>query len=138
VIKVFINGDFAMDGVRIWIVNETPSDINGPAKRWVYHRDGNNISWDEAETGVLVEPTMTLQDDIARALHEELTRHYHGADDSRALRRDYDAERARVDKLTGAIIDFLRPNRVTFGGAGGSSSFGGTTAHGGSGGAGGR
>jgi len=52
---------------------------------------------------VVTKPTLTLTDDMARALMEELTRHYHGADDSRALRRDYDAERKRVDDLTGHL-----------------------------------
>lgn len=38
-------------------------------------------------------------DGEARALLEALTRHYSGTEDTRALRKDYDDERKRVDKL---------------------------------------
>lgn len=42
---------------------------------------------------------LRLTEDLARALLDGLTRWYHGAEDTRALRKDYDAERARVDRL---------------------------------------
>ena len=61
------------------------------------------------EPGTILEPTLTLPADHARALLDGLTRHYRGAEDTRALRRDYDAERARVDKLTGALIAITAP-----------------------------
>jgi hypothetical protein len=48
-------------------------------------------------------PTLQLGDSEARALLEALARHYGGADDVRALRRDYDAERKRDDTLTSAL-----------------------------------
>jgi hypothetical protein len=47
-------------------------------------------------------------------------RHYGGAEDTRALRRDYDAERERVDALTAALVDVTRrlasppPEAVTY------------------------
>ena len=53
-------------------------------------------------------PTLQLGDSEARALLEALTRHYGGAEDTRALRRDYDAERTRVDTLTAALVDVTR------------------------------
>jgi hypothetical protein len=53
----------------------------------------------------IVEPTLQLGDSEARALLEALTSHYSGVDDTRALRRDYDAERARVDNLTAALVE---------------------------------
>lgn len=41
-----------------------------------------------------------LDEDEARALYEALADHFgHSGNDTRALRRDYDAERARVDLL---------------------------------------
>lgn len=49
-------------------------------------------------------PTLQIGDSEAHALLEALTRHYGGADDTRALRRDYDAERKRVDTLTSSLI----------------------------------
>lgn len=48
-------------------------------------------------------PTFEIGDEEARALLEALVRHYQGAEDTRALRRDYDAERARVDQLTASL-----------------------------------
>lgn len=50
-----------------------------------------------------IAPTLQIGDNEARALLEALTRHYGGADDVRALRRDYDAERKRVDQLTTSL-----------------------------------
>ena len=64
--------------------------------------------WKEIDQLESVRPTFLLPYDTGRALLDALTRHYHGADDTRALRRDYDAERARVDKQSALIGDVLR------------------------------
>jgi hypothetical protein len=48
-------------------------------------------------------PTITIPDEVARALLDALSAHYGGTGDTRALRRDYDAERARVDRLIAAL-----------------------------------
>lgn len=46
------------------------------------------------------EAWLHLQEDDARAIYEALADHFgHAGHDTRALRKDYDAERARVDKL---------------------------------------
>jgi len=42
---------------------------------------------------------LRLPEDAARALYEELARYFGGAPDMATLRRDYDAERGRVDKF---------------------------------------
>lgn len=44
-------------------------------------------------------PLVLLTDEEARAVLTALIRHFDGGEDTRSLRRDYDAERARVDKL---------------------------------------
>ena len=59
-----------------------------------------------------VKPTFTLTDGEARALLEALTRHYHGSEDTRALRRDYDDERKRVDRLADALVVIARQATV--------------------------
>ena len=57
-------------------------------------------AWEEVPSPcVTAEPTFRLDHDAARALLDALTRHFHGAEDTRALRRDYDGERVRVDRL---------------------------------------
>lgn len=52
-----------------------------------------------------VKPTCRLPMEMGRELLEALMRHYHGADDARMLRKDYDAERARVDKILDALVE---------------------------------
>jgi hypothetical protein len=46
-----------------------------------------------------------FRDDVAKALLDALLEHFHGGSGNRELRKDYDAERARVDKLMQAVID---------------------------------
>lgn len=56
------------------------------------------------QEGELVEP-IKIDEDVAKALYEALSRYYGSTQDTKQLRKDYDAERARVDKLIGAIIN---------------------------------
>jgi len=44
-------------------------------------------------------PSLTLDDDLGKALLDELAGYYGGTGELRSLRKDYDAERARVDKF---------------------------------------
>jgi hypothetical protein len=103
-IRAYISEDFPADAVKIAVVRQPedgrPEAIlrvidNSPRLRWEAIGPDNPA----------IEPTMMLHDDEARALLESLTRHFQGAEDTRALRRDYDNERARVDGLTAALID---------------------------------
>lgn len=52
-------------------------------------------------------PTLFLPDSHARALLDALSAYYGGTSDTRSLRRDYDAERARVDKMLAALLQGL-------------------------------
>lgn len=56
----------------------------------------------------VLEPTFVLPFDSGRALLDALARHYSGAEDTRALRRDYDAERSRVDEQAKVIADIAK------------------------------
>ena len=48
---------------------------------------------------------LRIREDDARALYDALADHFgHAGHDTRALRKDYDAERARVDKMLAALI----------------------------------
>jgi hypothetical protein len=64
--------------------------------------------WTEHRPGEMVAPTLVLSDEIARPLLDALSRYYNGAEDSRALRRDYDGERKRVDTLIGHLAVVAR------------------------------
>jgi hypothetical protein len=55
-----------------------------------------------------IEPTLSLHEASARALLQALLRHFDGGEDTRSLRKDYDAERSRVDKLTDALIEIAK------------------------------
>lgn len=57
-----------------------------------------------------IPPKLLLDESLARALLDALTKHFHGASDVRQLRKDYDAERARVDVLMSAMMHIATPN----------------------------
>lgn len=48
--------------------------------------------------------TIFIPDDIAHVLLDALAAHYGGTGDSRQLRRDYDAERHRVDLMIRSLL----------------------------------
>lgn len=49
-------------------------------------------------------PKLRLPADVARALYDALAQHFGGTSNSKQLRADYDAERARVDKFINHLI----------------------------------
>lgn len=55
--------------------------------------------------GGLESPTIMLPSGMARALLDALAQHFGGTGDVRQLRKDHDAERARVDKLIGTLSE---------------------------------
>lgn len=74
--------------------------------------DGTNpsvvLSWTQPALKRVTEAAITpndatwlsLPEEDARAIYEALAEHFgHAGHDTRALRKDYDAERSRVDKL---------------------------------------
>lgn len=76
------------------------------------------LLWEPVAVKVVTEATSSQQDDRVwlrlpeddlRAIYEALADHFgHAGHDVRALRKDYDAERARVDKLIGNLIGGAR------------------------------
>jgi hypothetical protein len=86
--------------------------------RLAVRRDGSGpsgvvLKWEQptvepvTEAGTVPDPAtwLHLQEDDARAIYEALADHFgHAGHDTRALRKDYDAERARVDKLIANLI----------------------------------
>lgn len=91
--QVHIQQDWMNAGVKIvWYrdLHGGGREVSNGTVGWVV-RDDNAV--DPA-----VEP-LGIREDMLRVLHQGLLRHFDGADDARMLRKDYDAERARVDKL---------------------------------------
>jgi len=105
VIRVQIAEGFAFGfGVAILIADRPGDGQMGGPYRALRIGQGYEREWEEVTEYAGHGPTLVLEEDEARALLDALTRYYSGAEDTRALRKDYDAERGRVDKLTDAVI----------------------------------
>jgi hypothetical protein len=91
------------DGMEVWIGDETPdvTVFNGPGGGSGSVRRRCNEFIDVREE---VPPTLRISRRHALVLLRELDRVFGGTEDTRQLRKDYDAERARVDALTGAVV----------------------------------
>jgi len=90
--------------------------------RLAVRRDGSGsngvvLKWEQptvelvTEAGAAPDPAtwLRLDEDDARAIYEALAEHFgHAGHDIRALRKDYDAERARVDTL----IEYAMTSKV--------------------------
>jgi hypothetical protein len=102
------------DTVSVSLVREV--DEPGFHERHILHllpgEDGRIFSraWEPFETGSLepCAPTLSLGHEEARLIATALIGYFGGVDNERMLRRDYDAERKRVDKLTDAVIEVAR------------------------------
>lgn len=105
---------FAPDTVAVSLIREI--DEPGYHERHILHLhsgdDGriNSRSWDDFEPGSLepVAPTLTLGREEAHMIANALINYFQGTDDQRQLRRDYDAERKRVDGLIDVVAEVAR------------------------------
>lgn len=111
-IRAHITDDRFGGNLRIWI-----ADYDGDRPRRILrHTDHLHFPWEDLDpdsANVEIEPTITLRDDAARALADALVRQFQGTEDTRALRRDYDAERQRVDTQAQVIADVARTLAAT-------------------------
>jgi hypothetical protein len=97
-----VDGPFG-DSIRVFVINKTDH-----GRMLLRLHDDQSLEWLElAEAAVNdpIAPTIELPGEVGRAVLDSLTRYYHGAEDTRALRRDYDAERKRNDTLVKALGD---------------------------------
>jgi hypothetical protein len=116
VIRAYVHEAFVTspDTVAISLIREI--DEPGYHERHILHlhggEDGRFVSrsWDLFEPGGLdpVAPTLTLGREEAHVLANALISHFQGVDDQRLLRRDYDAERKRVDGLIDVLAEVVR------------------------------
>jgi hypothetical protein len=103
-VKAYLVDDVAYGGVRI--VMQVEGSIDGSPTRIVYgpgSRKRYTVQGAVQPPEDAVDPLL-LGDAEARALLTALQRWYgEDAGDARALRKDYDSERARVDKLVDVL-----------------------------------
>lgn len=110
-IRALVQPDHGTFGVAITIVDQvfeeeafrTPARILRLAPRGGDEKTARCAGWEDVGPNEPFEPTLVLGDELARPLLDALCRHYSGAEDTRALRRDYDGERKRVDLLIGHL-----------------------------------
>lgn len=99
-IRAHIAQKYWADSVEVFLVDHLEMGL----VRVLYMDETGTYHWEEhAEAANDVKPTLVLPADSGRALLQALVEHYQGAEDTRALRRDYDAERKRVD-VQGTLI----------------------------------
>lgn len=101
-IHVHVTDNHFAQGVRVFVINDL-----GDEKLILRNRSGCD-TWETLQRNVDVEPTFALGDTESRALLDALVRHYQGAEDTRALRRDYDAALKRADAKDAVLADVLR------------------------------
>jgi hypothetical protein len=95
--KAYIQPDDARGGIIVTVVQSFSNH------RAVLTSIDNGV-WTEVDEAVVAPTTVRLPSNVASALLEALLKHYGGNQDNRQLRADYDAERARVDKLINYAI----------------------------------
>jgi hypothetical protein len=97
--RALVQPDFARDGVAIMLGRSTPSgtQVVMPMDVVWRHNDPYVALPDDGTS-------LRLPEDIARALYDALAAHFGGTSDVQTLRKDYLAERQRVDKLIGYLV----------------------------------
>jgi hypothetical protein len=93
--EAHIETDFIGQGIAVNVIRRNGDRIDvlkdlGGADRFQV--------WETADPMATTAPFgIRIPDDVAKALFDALLDHYRGGHDARELRKDYDAERARVD-----------------------------------------
>lgn len=108
-IRAYIMEDRLRFSVALALIQQ--DDDGTPKQIMRIHEAGDNpvIEWEDlADRNANIEPTIRFSDSEARAILEALTIHYRGAEDTQALRRDYDQERGRVDQLTVSLASIAQ------------------------------
>lgn len=98
--RVRIVPDATVDGIALQIVN---SGV-GVTQQLRYSR----LSTETVEPGIsMPAPSLTVDDELGRALLDALAEHYGHTSGGRQQRADYEHERRRVDKLTDRLLTML-------------------------------
>ena len=109
-IRAYIREDRLGMSIAVTLIREGDGGLNPPMILRLPEGENSFARWENLpeQPRTDIAPTLKLGEDEARALLDALVRHYSGASDVQALRRDYDDERKRVDVLTSALVDVTR------------------------------
>lgn len=100
-----IQDNFQADGIDIFVSIKNPG-----SDRRILIAENNRMVWKEVTPATslnLPTSTITLTDDAAKELLNELLRHYAGSEDLRTVRSDLMHERRRVDQYQTAVLQIL-------------------------------
>jgi len=101
--RAYVDRDFFMfDGLRIWLV-----DRRGQRRALMV---SHTPVFEEADETIQHEPSLRLEDGAARALLDALAAYFGGTGELQTLRRDYEAERKRVDRFIEHLTRRDSPN----------------------------
>ena len=105
-IRAYIREDRLGMSIAVTLIREGDGGLNPPMILRLPEGENSFARWENLpeQPRTDIAPTLKLGEDEARALLDALVRHYSGASDVQALRRDYDDERKRVDQLTASLI----------------------------------
>lgn len=101
--KAHIEDDWQRDGIALALVRDT-----GNRERTLYDFSGVMMTdYDPAGPQMPHDDArLRISNEAARALYEALAEHFgHAGHDARALRRDYEAERKRVDTFISHLTE---------------------------------
>jgi hypothetical protein len=96
--RAHVESDFARRGVAVYL-----GWTDGAGRMNVVEPTTLSVTVVEDSAAVTSAPSLRLTEDVARALLDALSAHFGGSSDVQTLRRDYMAERARVDRLIGYL-----------------------------------
>jgi len=89
--RVFIENSFSANGVAVHLGTYS----NGKLLVAKFMQ----LEWEEVPPATSTQPSLYLDDNLARSLLDALARHYGASTDIITTREDYLHERSRVDKL---------------------------------------
>lgn len=98
-VEAHIESDYVGEGLKVVVLRK-----NAGTAALIQVGSNNRLDmWKHIDDAV-ESPFIWITEDTGRALLEALLEHYNGSQDTRQLRKDYDHERARVDKLINYAI----------------------------------
>lgn len=103
--RAFVQDDLFRMGVSIYLAQKVGDH------RYAVGQPVDLVMREEepGAAGMQQEPTLRLPESMARALLDALSAHFGGTGDMQTLRKDYLAERARVDKMIDHLTNRSAP-----------------------------
>lgn len=109
--KAAVEQDFVAQGVRVYLMVRRADGTGAVTPAVAQPVD---VVLSDTDPYVQVEPFLRLPEEAAHALLDALAAHFGGTSDVRALRRDLEAERKRVDRFIDHLIGLNLPSAFVY------------------------